>query len=140
VELNVAGNSTSSSILPMANLHLDAAPQSKYVAVESAPLRRLDSVVHPAIQKSASILLKIDTQGYEEPVIRGAEALLPRLRGLQLELSLTGLYAGQVLYREMLDTMNELGFELWTVIPGFADRTSGRLLQMDGVFFRANSA
>lgn len=138
IEINVAGNSTSSSILPMQATHESAAPQSRYVGSEKVPLKRLDEVEHPFIARSEKLLLKIDTQGYEMPVLEGARALLPRVHGIQLELSLLPLYEGQVLYREMIDWLAEKGFELWSVMPGFVDQATGRMLQMDGVFFRVN--
>lgn len=136
IEINVAGNSTSSSILPMLGAHVEAAPQSRYVGSQRVALRRLDGVSHAAIEKGDSIFLKIDTQGYEMPVLQGASALLPRIRGVLLELSLTPLYEGQALYLDMINWMAAEGFELWNVIPGFVDPSSGRMLQMDGVFFR----
>ncbi len=135
IQINVAGNSTSSSVLPMRALHAEAAPQSRYVGVEQVPLMRLDSIRHPFLGQGRTIMLKIDTQGYEMSVLRGAEALLPYLRGVQLELSLAPLYEGQPLYREVIDWLSDRGFQLWNVIPGFVDRRSGRMLQMDGVFF-----
>lgn len=139
IEINIAGNSTSSSILPMRSLHESAAPQSRYVGTEKVPLRRLDGVVHPFITQAKNLLLKIDTQGYEMPVLEGALTLLPRIHGIQLEMSLVPLYEGQVLYNEMLDWLGNQGFELWSVMPGFVDQSSGRMLQMDGVFMRPSA-
>lgn len=136
VEINVAGNSTSSSVLPMENTHVTAAPQSRYVGVQRVPLRRLDSVQHDVIRQAKSMLLKIDTQGYEMPVLIGAEPILDKVNGLQIELSLIPLYDGQILYREMVGWLSDKGFDLWSVMPGFVDAHSGRMLQMDGVFFR----
>lgn len=136
VEINVAGNSTSSSMLPMQELHISVKPQSQYIGVQRVPLRRLDGVQHEVIRQGKSILLKVDTQGYEMPVLMGAGPVLDRVSGLQLELSLTPLYDGQVLYQEMINWLSNRGFELWNVIPGFVDQRSGRMLQMDGVFFR----
>ncbi|MDP2231493.1 FkbM family methyltransferase [Methylotenera sp.] len=139
IEINVAGNSYSSSILPMQSLHEALVPQSRYVGTEKVPLNRLDAVAHPFIEQSNNLLLKIDTQGYELPVLEGAESLLKRVRGIQLEMSLVPLYEGQMLYKETIDWLEAKGFELWSVMPGFVDRTSGRMLQMDGVFFRVQS-
>jgi FkbM family methyltransferase len=62
IDINVAGNSTSSSILPMSSRHELAAPGSRYVGVQSVPMRCLDEVAHPAIQRGRSVLLKIDTR------------------------------------------------------------------------------
>ncbi len=140
IEINVAGNSTRSSILRMCVAHESAAPQSRYVASEMVPLNRLDNVAHPFIEQSRSLLLKMDTQDYEIPVLEGAELLLLRACGIQLELSLVPLYEGQMLYRKVIDWIAGKGFELWSVTPGFVDQNSGRMLQMDGVFFRPYSA
>ncbi|MBI5717036.1 MAG: FkbM family methyltransferase [Burkholderiales bacterium] len=137
VQIHVAGNSASSSILPMHETHEKAAPESKYVGVQQVPVRRLDEIRHEVLDKAGRTLLKVDTQGYEMPVLQGAERLLPRIAGVQLELSLTRLYEGQVLYLEMIQWLQARGFELWNVIPGFIDPVSARMLQFDGVFFRA---
>lgn len=136
VEINIAGNSASSSILPMLARHEHAAPQSRYVGKESVALRRLDQVQHTIIDKARVIFLKIDTQGFEMPVLQGAAGLLPRVAGLQLEMSLVPLYDGQLLFRELFDWVTGQGFDLHGVIPGFGDLATGRMLQMDGIFFR----
>jgi len=142
IEIHVAGNSASSSILPMLETHAKAAPESRYVGVQKVPVRRLDEVRHEVLDRALSgpgrILLKIDTQGYEMPVLRGAEKLLRHIAGVQLELSVTPLYEGQVLCVDMMAWLRERGFELWNLIPGFIDPGSGRMLQFDGVFFRAD--
>jgi FkbM family methyltransferase len=135
IEINVSGNRTSSSILPMNETHIKGAPLSRYVGVERVALRRLDGQYHPFIEAGGRLFLKVDTQGFEMPVLEGAEALMSKIKGIQVELSLIPLYEEQVLYREMIDWMSARGYELWNVIPGFTDSSNGRMLQMDGVFF-----
>jgi FkbM family methyltransferase len=137
VEIHLAGNSTSSSILPMEELHALAEPRSRYIGVQRVPLHRLDNVEHEVIRHGKLILLKIDTQGYEMPVLKGSQHILDRVCGVQIELSLSPLYDGQIQYREMINWLSDKGFELWNVMPGFVDQRSGRMLQMDGVFFRS---
>jgi FkbM family methyltransferase len=136
VTINIAGNSASSSVLPMGKLHAEAAPESRYTGAEPVPLCRLDSVTHPALAGGSPMLLKIDTQGFEMAVLRGAAGLLPRVAGVQVELSVVPLYEGQAAYREVIDFLEAAGFGLWNVMPGFADARSGRMLQFDGIFFR----
>jgi FkbM family methyltransferase len=136
IEINVSGNSTSSSILPMNKAHLDAAPFSTYVGVERVMLRRIDGLAHPVIQAGRRLFLKVDAQGYEMPILEGAQALMSRIQGIQVELTLTPLYEGQALYLEVIDWMSARGYDLWSVIPGFTDPSIGRMLQMEGVFFR----
>lgn len=136
IEIHVAGNSKSSSLLPMMESHLNAAPYAATVGKESVPLRRLDDIPLPVLRNAQRALLKVDTQGYEMPVLEGAAETLQRCVGVQLEMSLLPLYEGQVLYRELIDWLGQHGFDLWTLLPGFSDPVSGRLLQMDGVFFK----
>ncbi len=136
IKINVAGNSASSSVLPMRQLHADAAPTSRYLGQEEVSLRRLDSVSHPWLLQAQRVLLKIDTQGYEMPVLRGASELLKRVCGVQIELSVAPLYEGQALFEEVMAALAGQGFELWNVAPGFVDPRSGRMLQFDGTFFR----
>jgi FkbM family methyltransferase len=137
VELNIAANSSSSSVLPMLKRHADAAPESAYVASERVPLRRLDDLAPPYIVDRSKVFLKIDTQGYEDQVLEGGPRTLEIALGLCVELSFVPLYGGQLLYKEMLPRLEALGFELWNVTPALIDENDGRLLQVDGTFFRA---
>jgi len=136
VKINVAGNSSSSSLLPMTDRHTGAAPESAYVGVESVEVRRLDGVRHPFLDGAVAPFLKIDTQGYESQVLAGASGILPGLVGVQLEMSLRHLYEGQSLWRDVIASLEAAGFELWSIVPGFFDPSTGRMLQCDGIFFR----
>lgn len=136
VQIHVAGNSVSSSIRPMLEQHAQSAPESRYVGQEAVPLRRLDAAAAPHLGDAREVYLKIDTQGYEAAVLRGAPQLLQRVRAVQLELSLVPLYEGQELWQHFLALMQAQGFVVWTLLPGFVDPASGRSLQVDAVFVR----
>ena len=136
VEINVAGNSKSSSLLPMMQSHLNAAPHTATIGHQSVLVRRLDDVDIPELKAARSALLKIDTQGYEMQVLSGSSETLERCIGLQLEMSLLPLYEGQVLYRQLIDWLDCRGFDLWALLPGFSDLKTGRMMQMDGIFFK----
>ncbi|HEV8327382.1 MAG TPA: FkbM family methyltransferase [Nitrospiraceae bacterium] len=136
IELNISGNSVSSSILPMLTSHSSAAPESVYLGHESAPLITLDSVAPLYLEGTRSPFLKIDTQGYEWHVLDGALATLPKVRGIQLELSLVPLYEGQRLWRECIERLEAEGFVFWALHAVFVDPANGRTLQWDGLFFR----
>jgi len=69
-------------------------------------------------------------------VLRGAEQFLRRVTGIQLELSLVPLYDGEHLFHPMLDDLEDRGYEMWSLIPGFVAPSTGRLLQLDAIFFR----
>lgn len=137
VTINIAGNSASSSLLPMTDRHKGAAPASAYVGSETVEVRRLDGVRHPFLDEAATPFLKIDTQGYESQVLAGAASILPRLVGVQLEMSLRHLYEGQSLWQDVIASLEAAGFQLWAIVPGFFEPATGRMLQCDGIFFRA---
>jgi FkbM family methyltransferase len=134
--MNVAANSDSSSLRDMLDRHKEAAPESAYVGVEEVEVRRLDEVRHPFLDASVSPFLKVDTQGYEAEVLKGAQTRLGDFRGVQLEMSLEPLYVGQAGWLELIETVNSQGFRLWSLTPVFCDRQTGKLLQCDGIFFR----
>jgi FkbM family methyltransferase len=129
VELNVAANSESSSVLSMSGRHLEAAPGSRYVATELVPVRRLDNygIDEPCY-------LKIDAQGAELDILGGAEETLARCEGLELELSLVELYEGQALLQDVFPYVYARGFRLISAWPGFTDRATGEVLQLNAIF------
>jgi FkbM family methyltransferase len=134
--LNLAGNSASSSLLPMLDSHATAAPESRYVGSETVDLRTLDDVSASFLTAEERIFLKLDVQGFEFNVLQGATRFLGGVIGIQLELSLLPLYDGEHLFHPMLDALEQRGFELWSLIPGLVDPRTSRLLQVDAVFFR----
>jgi FkbM family methyltransferase len=136
ISINVAGNSVSSSILPMLDVHISAAGESAYIASEMTPMQKLDSVASKYISKNNNLFVKIDTQGFEWQVLNGGYETIIKSRGLLLELSMLQLYDGQRLWRDIIDRLESEGFTLWAVQNGFTDLHSGRTLQIDAIFFR----
>jgi len=136
IQINIAGNSVSSSVLSMMESHSSAAKGSAYVGVESVPLRRLDSVAPEYLAKCRQPFLKIDTQGFEWQVLDGAREIFPRMQGVLCELSLVPLYEGQHLWAKIIDRLKQEGFTLWAIQPGFTDPRDGRTLQVDATLFR----
>ncbi len=136
ISINIAGNSLSSSILPMLKAHSSADVVSAYVGSEIVALRRLDSVALDYVGDSTNFFVKIDTQGFEWQVLEGGLSTLKRARGVLLELSLVPLYEGQRLWRDLVNRLESEGFILWALQKGFTDPRDGRTLQADAIFFR----
>jgi FkbM family methyltransferase len=137
LELHIAGNSFSSSVLPMQARHAEASPESAYVGTERVPIDTLDHFVsdNPGLLGERT-LLKIDAQGYERFILAGASATLPRVIGLQLEMSLVELYEGEQLMHDMVNGLRDKGFALESLEGGWFDPKTGQQLQVDGLFFR----
>ena len=137
IEINLSKNSVSSSVLPILDSLIEYAPETEYFGRETVPLFKLDTITQPySIESFKSILLKIDVQGFEKSVIQGSLETLPIVNALQLELSLVPLYENQVLLYEMIGMLDNLGFEVYGITPGFTDIKTGRMLQVDGIFIR----
>jgi FkbM family methyltransferase len=135
-ELHVSENAVSSSLLDMEPRHLEAAPASRYVTTERVRQARLATLVEELRLPEDGIYLKLDVQGSEAKVLEGARPILPRVVAIETELSLVPLYRGQLLFREMLDLLDEAGYDPVSLEPAYADGRSGHVLQVDGIFLR----
>lgn len=135
----VSGHRTSSSLLPVAKTHLDAMPQSAVVSEEKVSIRTLDSFLGNVIYPHESIYLKIDVQGYELFVLKGATKVLQQVRGVEMELSFKPLYEGAPVFGQAVAYLETLGFVLVSLRHVFSDPNSDTLLQVDGIFRRNNN-
>lgn len=136
--INVAANQAeSSSLLPMLRVHEEAAPDALYVSKEQVPLMTLDSALGGVLLPGEKVLLKIDTQGYEKFVLKGAVNVLPQVDLIECEVSLTPLYDGQLLFQQMIDLLRSLGFEPIQFVPAFTDPHTGHNMQVDAIFARS---
>lgn len=137
-EINISANTESSSLLDIKDIHVDAAPSAKYIGKEKITLKKLDSVFSELQLQQQKLFLKIDTQGFEMEVLKGAEKVLDKIIGLQLELSTTELYTNELLFDEIIDYLKHKGFHLYLIEPGIVNEKTGRLLQFDGIFFKTS--
>jgi FkbM family methyltransferase len=128
----------SSSILPVlpavggSGERLDLRVKER-IAVD---VRTLDELVPAAGLDGVIDLLKIDTQGAELQVLRGATAILPRVRIIWTEVSFRALYEGSALFPDVHAFLGTQGFRLYSIHEGFRG-TDGELLQADVLFLRA---
>ena len=136
IEINVAGNIESSSVLEMLDKHKKAAPESQNTTIQKTKIQTLNSFFPNYIDQKNNIFLKIDVQGYEPMVLMGADQILPFVKIIQIELSLVPLFKGSPLYKEIILMLEQNGFKLFSLLPGFSDPISGQLYQMDGIFIR----
>ncbi len=136
IDINISKNSISSSPLKIMEEHTSAAPDSQYIGCEKTKICKLDTVFDKYILGEKNIFIKIDTQGFEEKILNGAVESVKRAKGLLIETSLVRLYEGQALFPQIYDRMQKQGFELTGVQPAFINKQTGRVLQIDAIFFR----
>jgi FkbM family methyltransferase len=134
--LNVSANSMSSSFLTVLPNILQVEAGIAQVATERVQLSRLDRIYRQFSSTSDAALLKIDAQGYEPKVLAGARELLATCDAVQMEMALFPSYRGQKLLPEMIISMSHRGFALVHLERGFWDRSSGYLIEADGIFVR----
>lgn len=135
-EMNVAANSVSSSLLPIGERHIAAAPGSAPVGSETVAVASLDEIAPGLPDGGRGAYLKLDLQGYELEALRGAEELLAAAAAVEAEVSLIELYEGAPTAAELLEHLGSRGFRCVGVFRGFTD-SRGRALQADLIFERA---
>lgn len=127
--------SKSSSILPMADLHRRAFPWTASTLRTTVPVATLDSYAGKLDLKH-TVLLKIDVQGYEERVIRGAAHVLDQVDLILVEVSFQPLYEGQGRFEDVYSLLSRSGFSYCGNMDQLFSPLDGRVLQADAFFVR----
>lgn len=122
-----------------AELHA-ALHRTRVVAEHETPVRRLDAVFDELVRPDETVFVKIDAQGYDLKVLEGADGVMARIAGIQVEMSLFPLYEGEPTYLEILNFLDARGFEPHILTETNFSADLRRQLQADGVFFRKGTA
>jgi FkbM family methyltransferase len=133
---NVAADSRNSSVLAVGERHLRAVPDSRPVAVEQVRLERLDDVWPQVAAGARRPYLKIDTQGYELEVLRGAAGALATVALVEAELSLLPTYDAGPLFADVVPFLAGHGFAPIAFEGVLDDVETGEMLQADAIFAR----
>ena len=133
--LNISSNGQSSSVLPMLDRHKSAAPQSSYVSVEAVQIVTLDHL-RAELAPPEPFAVKLDVQGSELDVLKGAGTVLATTELADVELSVIPLYEGGADWRDVTDYLGSVGLQLCDIERVFHDPVSGDLLQINGLFRR----
>jgi FkbM family methyltransferase len=131
--IHVTSNVASSSLLPMLERGRALAPDVAVTADEQVEIAVLDEI---ALPREAPILLKLDVQGYEDRVLRGASRTLGRVELVECELSVVEFYDGQPTLNTMLSLLASLGFDLVDLEPGQRG-IDGSISYVDGLLIRS---
>src|SRR5205085_1421149 len=99
--------------------------------METIRTERLDTFLPAHGIDAAGCFLKLDVQGHEMSVLKGAGALLGRFPLLQIELSMRPIYAGETGFGEFVDFIQRQGFRVRALRPNYFDPDDDTLAQVD---------
>ncbi len=134
VDIHVSGRDDSSSLLPISGVQTETFPGTAEVGREVVQVMPLDQAVDVAAL-AKPVLLKIDVQGFELELLKGAENSLNHVSDIYCELSFLPFYEGQPLAPEVIAWLAARGFEMTGVYHIARDR-DGRSVQADFHFRR----
>jgi hypothetical protein len=101
-------------------------------------MKRLDTALEElrSALDANRLFLKLDTQGWDLEVMKGATQVLPLVHLIQSELSFKSIYSGQPSYVESLQYFRDLGFEVAGLFPLVRDKNWG-VIEADCVLVRS---
>lgn len=126
--------SHASSALHVSSLQQQLLPQTAEADQISVPVKCMDDLL-PGISVKHPVLLKLDVQGFEKEVLKGAVHCLEEIDYLLFETSFVQMYDGEPLFDEMHNYVKELGFEFIAPV-GFLQTDELQILQMDLLYKR----
>lgn len=131
LQLNICASTTYSSFKDPDPKGRSAASQI-VTRRDLVEIRRLDSFTDV---RGSRIYLKMDTQGFDLEVVKGATALLDRIVAVQTEVAFIPLYKDVPSWHESVETFRRLGFVVSGFFPVSHD-DAGRLVTADCLLVR----
>jgi FkbM family methyltransferase len=125
----------SSSLLRMSELHQAAFPWTAGNHLTEVQLRRLDEY-SDQMDLSSRTLLKIDVQGYEDRVLRGAKQVLKQVDYVLVEVSVAPLYEEQAQFDPIYSFLLQSGFSYVGNLEQMLSPLDGSILQLDALFIK----
>lgn len=134
IKLHLSRDSVSSSVLPVSEGIADlnsGSEQLEAIDIEVAPL---DELAGSALPQPFG--LKIDTQGFELEVLRGAGAVLAQTEVAVIEITFAHLYENGARCGEVMQFMERAGFVCIGMVEAFANVPEEEVLQVDAALLR----
>lgn len=135
-DIQISANSgLSTSFLEMNKVHLENFPQSHYIKSENVRVVTLSDQIKELGIDGSKLAIKIDVQGLELEVLRGAVHEIAEVQCLLIEVSLTSLYVGEPTLNEIITFLENHNHKIVDIFRGVRSRT-GDLLQVDIISVR----
>jgi FkbM family methyltransferase len=108
--IHISARDDSSSLLPIGERQVAEFPGTGTAGVAEVSVSTLDDELPSGINRPC--LLKIDVQGFEAEVLKGAGRVLAEVDEALIECSFVELYEGQALAPAVVEMMEDAGFVL----------------------------
>jgi FkbM family methyltransferase len=133
----MAGSEFSSFLSPMEDHTGLFGGANKVTQTVEVDVKVLDDVI-PRLRKERgvrNIYLKLDTQGFDLEVLKGAGQSLASVSGLQSEMSVRPIYANMPRYGDVISYLEQRGFVMSGMFPNNAGHFP-LLIEFDCYMFR----
>jgi FkbM family methyltransferase len=128
--------SPSSSFLQVQQKHVEAFPFTANTKSINVLVEKLDNL-NSSINFNKKVLLKIDVQGFELNVLKGAQNVLKKIDMIFCEISFAELYKDQPAFGEILEYLENYNFKYFGNFEQLADPLSNKILQADAIFIKS---
>ena len=133
-KFNVNSDSQASSLLPLGIGRKKYFEKTNVIKKITVPVTTLDKIIDRKILKN--ILIKIDTQGSEFQVLKGAKNLLKKTKWVIIEVPLKQLYFGQKNFNELNKLMVKNKFTFKKVLNFHYESKNNEIIEMDLLYIR----
>jgi FkbM family methyltransferase len=130
--INKASFDQESSLLGFSREYCN--PETQTVAREPVKVTKLSTVWSDLVFSQDIVFVKLDVQGFESQVLDGLGEIPKNVVGFELELSLSPVYEGQVLFPALVSRIYELGFQLYCLEEVLNTNIDDRVLLYNGLF------
>ena len=140
IDINITQSSDLNSVLSPNPFGLERFKEIKIVNREAVPMSTIDIWAEEHVQdfKNRRVLLKMDTQGFDLNVFRGAKKSLGNILGMQSEISFCPIYESMPDYLESLALYQNSGFAISGLYPVSRKRDM-TIIEMDCIMIKASS-
>jgi FkbM family methyltransferase len=133
----MAGSEFSSFLSPIEDQTASFGGANKVEQTVEVEVKVLDDVI-PKLRTERgvrNIYLKLDTQGFDLEVLKGADQSLASVSGLQSEMSVRPIYANMPKYSDVISYLDQRGFVMSGMFPNNAGHFP-LLIEFDCYMFR----
>lgn len=134
-EINVSSSTSASSLLNMLPCHEKLYPHAFYTGREKIKISKLDHALKKIPYTGKNLFLKIDTQGFELEVLRGASQTMKDVSVVCVEICFVPLYENAPTFIQLHTFFLNRGFVIYSILPGDYDK-DGKLVFADFIFIK----